>query len=208
MDHPVERIARQAEEILALAMPFYELGRESDVAHIRWMLDMAPRFADVAGVRMSILIPLVILHDIGYSAIPDKNPDPKDVEVKLRHMKEGAPIARRILNEVGYEDELALTIVELILLHDIWITGDDSPYKGSVELSILNDLDFIWAQTSSDRYARDAVAMGKRPDEMYLFWMTDEKLSRRPFCCQASERLFQELVRQRLEDMDANRGKA
>ena len=155
----------------------------------------ANRIADMEKLNKEILLPIVILHDVGYSVISQKNPDIKDKEIKIVHMKEGARISKEILYKVNYKKELINKITYYISIHDNWVLGDDSPYKESKEMATFNDLDFLWATTSLDIFRRMAESMKLTLTEFYDFWSKDEKLTRRPFCCRYTRKMFLESMK-------------
>jgi HD domain len=181
-------------EIWKLAKPYYQLGRSYDIPHIEWMMKEADRIADSEGLNKKLLLPIVILHDVGYSSIKQNNPNIKDKVTKIIHMEEGAKIADRILADVDYDKELTEKIVYYISVHDNWLLGDDEPYKECREMAVFNDLDFLWATTSFNVFKGIADSMNKSPKEFYDFWLKDEKINRRPFCCDETREMWKKSI--------------
>ncbi len=177
-------------KIWELANPFYEKGRSYDVPHIKWMMKEANKISDIEKLNKGILLPIVILHDVGYSAVNKKNPAIKDETTKIIHMREGAIIAKAILEKVNYKQSLIEKITYYISVHDNWILGDDSPYKECKEMAVFNDLDFLWTSTSLDIFKTQAESMGLTQKEFYQFRQKDEKLKRRPFYCDYTRQMF------------------
>lgn len=177
-------------KIWQLAKPFYERGRSYDIPHIEWMMEKAETIAAFEGLDKQIILPIVILHDVGYSVVKQENPAIKDKVTKIAHMRAGAQIAAEILNKVGYRQELIKKIAYCISVHDNWVLGDDSPYKESKEMAVFTDLDFLWTTTSFDIFKTQANSMGYAPKKFYELWQKDEKLSRRPFCCDYTRQMF------------------
>lgn len=173
-----------------LAGPYYEKGRFYDVAHIEWMMEEADKIADLEKLNKRLLLPIVILHDIGYSTTKQKNPNIKEKEVKITHMKEGAKIAKTILEEIDYDKELTEKIVYYISVHDNWILGDDSPFKECKEMAVFNDLEFTWVAVIPGVFKAMAESMKMTPKEFYEFLSKDEKLDRRPFCCDYTKKMY------------------
>jgi hypothetical protein len=134
---------------------------------------------------------------VGYSFIQNKNPNIKDKESKKVHMEEGTKIARKLLGQINYDKELIDKIVYFISVHDNWLFGDDQPYKESKLLALFNDLDFLYAQSSYESFKYAADSMGIPVENMYDFWLNDEKLQRRPFCCPETKALFENLMSER-----------
>lgn len=190
------------QEILNLARPYYEKGRVYDLDQIDWMLKQAERLANKLGLNEKILLPLIILHDIGYAFVDSRNPHIKDQGTKRLHLEEGAKAAKKILEEADYDPELSRQIVYLVSVHDNWAFGDDQPYKDSLLLAFFNDLDFLYAQSSWQAFRHHGESMGLSPDEMYDFWLKDEKLVRRPFCSPETSALFGELMMARKRETE------
>jgi hypothetical protein len=176
------------------ALPYYEKGRVYDIEQIKWMMAHAERIAPKLSVDERVLYPLIILHDLGYSVVSDKNPNIKDPSSKRLHMREGSLIARRILDSAGYEPKLTDRIVRHISVHDNWVFGDDEPFKQSLEMALFNDFDFLFSVSSFYILKKEGESMGLSPEAMYEWWLTDEKLTRRPFCCDETRNLFKELM--------------
>lgn len=150
-------------------------------------------------------MPIVILHDVGYAKLGERNPNIKSEEAKKLHMKEGAKIAEKILEKVDYDSELKERIVRYISVHDNWVLGDDSPYKECKEMAAFNDLDFLWVTTSFEVFKEMAESMDKTPEEFYEFWTNDEKLERRPFCCKYTQSMWNESIEKIRNKLDLNK---
>lgn len=189
-------------QILELAKPYYEKGRIYDLDQIDWMIKQAEMLAEKLKLDQDILIPLIILHDVGYTFVDENNPHIKSQEIKRIHLREGVKIAKEILEHVNYCPELSKQIVDLVSVHDNWVFGDDEPYKKSRLLSFFNDLDFLYAQSSYQSFKHHGDSMGILVESMYDFWLNDEKLIRRPFCCSETAAIFQELMAERKKELD------
>jgi len=59
-------------KVWELAKPFYEKGRSYDIPHIAWMMKEAETIAESEMLDKRILLPIVILHDVGYSVVNQK----------------------------------------------------------------------------------------------------------------------------------------
>lgn len=178
-------------KIWKLAKPYYQKGRSYNVAHVWWQMQHADKIADLEKLNKKLLLPIVILHDVGYIAVKEKNPNIKDRGSKRLHMQEGAKIARQILKKVGYDPALAEEIAYYISVHDNWCFGDDKPYQECREMAVFNDLDFLFVTSSFKYFLIFAESMKMTPQEFYTFWSCDEKLTRRPFCCPYTKKLWQ-----------------
>lgn len=190
-------------KILDLARPYYEKGRVYDLDQIDWMTKQADRLADKLGLDKAILLPLVILHDVGYAFVNERNPHIKSQEIKRIHLIEGVKIAREILTQINYDPELSEQIIYFVSVHDNWVFGDDEPYKKSRLLAFFNDLDFLHAQSSYENFEHAAASMNLPTESMYDFWLNDEKLTRRPFSCPETAALFQDLMAERKKEIEA-----
>ena len=102
-------------KIWELARPYYEKGRPMDIDHIDWMMGDAVVVCKKEGLDDSILLPLVILHDVEYG-VGEKVSSARGS--KIQHMAEGAKIARSLLEKVGYPDDKVKKIEDYILVHD------------------------------------------------------------------------------------------
>lgn len=88
--------------IWSLAKPLYEEGRPMDVEHIEWMMESALLVCEKEkkkNIDDSLLLPLVILHDVGYSEAPEGNPF--DLDIRRAHMRDGEKIAREIFSALS-----------------------------------------------------------------------------------------------------------
>lgn len=183
-------------EIWRLAKPYYEKGRPWDVKHVEWMMKQAEKLAVMEGLDKRLLLPIVILHDVGYSAIREKSVSFNNKSQKIAHMAAGAKIAREILEKVGYDKNLTEKIVYFISVHDNWLLGDDTPFKTCKEMAAFNDLDFLWVNSSFDVFRTSAKAMKMTLKQFHAFWSKDEKLVRRPFCCEYTKKMFEETMKE------------
>jgi hypothetical protein len=176
------------------AKPFYEKGRVYDIDQVSWMMKEGERIAEIENLDKKLLLPIIILHDVGYSVVGQKNPHIKDKNIKEMHMKEGAKIAEKILEDLNYDTELAEKIVYYISKHDNWVLGDDMPFKECKEMALFNDLEFLFVTSSKQAFKYSAESMGLSEKEFYDFWKTDEKLTRRPFCCEETRKMWKEMI--------------
>jgi len=191
-------------KIWKLARPYYEKGRIYDIPHIEWMIQQTERICKIESLDEKLLIPIGILHDVGYSEQKDNNPNIKSQDSKKAHMVAGEKIARKILEKVNYHHNLQ-KIVHYISVHDNWILGDNTPYKECKEMGVFNDLDFLWGQSSYEMLRYQGESIGKTPAEMYVFWMKDEKLINRPFSCESTRKMFKEFMDKRKEEISLHK---
>ncbi len=184
------------QQIWELAKPFYQEGRSYDIEQIEWMVLQAERLSRSLKIEEKILLPLVILHDVGYYQIKEKNPNIKDVKTKKGHMKKGSQIAKKILTQVNYDKELIDKIVYYISVHDNWLLDDHALFRNDKLLALFNDLDFLFVTASFKHFKVTGESIDLEPKEFYKFWKNDEKLTNRPFCCEETSELFKKSMKE------------
>lgn len=129
-------------EICRLAKPY--LQTRSNELHARVSYAFALKLLEKEGGDPEVVLPAVILHDVGWWTIPEDlhlqafGPGEKDMTINRRHELEGARIAREILRQVGYDPMLAEEIAEIILGHD----SRREPL--SLNDAIVKDSDKLW----------------------------------------------------------------
>lgn len=184
-------------QIWNLAKPYYEKGRPMDINHIEWMMKEAEIVCRKEGIDDSLLLPLVILHDMGYSEIPKG--DYFKIDVRKAHMKTGAEIARKILVNLNYPREKTEKIVYYISVHDNWALNDDSVFKDPI-LAAFNDLDFIWG-VEPKGFVIVAKLLEKSPKAMIEWIKASEKHERRPFSTSITKKLYEKYLKDREKEL-------
>lgn len=183
-------------KILEKVLPLYEMGREGDVEHIKWLSEVVIKYVDKSEVVYGILIPLVLLHDVGYSKVP-KGSNPFDLDIRKLHSEEGVKIAQEILEELDYQKDKIDEIKRLILKHDNWAFGDD--FAEEPVLRIFNNFDFIW-MASGKGFDIVRKFMKKEPKEFYEqireFQRKNEEEGRKWFNKKIEE-FYNQLMRER-----------
>ena len=114
------------------------------------------------GGNERIVIPAIILHDVGWKKVPEKlhlkafGPKATMPEITRVHEVEGVKIAKDILDKVNYDAEEMIQILEIIDGHDT--------RKQAISLNdqIVKDADKLW------RYSRKGFHIDiKRFGESY-----------------------------------------
>jgi hypothetical protein len=186
------------QEILNKAIPFYKKGREGDIEHVHWLFEIITKYISESDVDYELLIPVVILHDVGYSKVP-KGANPYDLDIRKLHSEEGAKIAEHILEELKYPKEKIKEIKRLILKHDNWAFGDS--FKDEPILRIFNNFDFMWI-ASEQGFEKIRKLTKKTPSEFYKkikqFQKDNEKCGREWFN-KKIEDLYLQLMNERKE---------
>jgi len=187
-------------KILEKALPLYEKGREGDVEHIKWLAEVITKHVDKSEVDYDILIPLVLLHDVGYSKVP-KGSNPFDLDIRKFHSEEGAKIAEEILEELNYPKDKINEIKRLILKHDNWAFGDD--FADEPVLRIFTNFDFMW-MASEKGFDIVRKFMKKEPKEFYEqikeFQRKNEEEGRKWFNNKIEE-FYNQLMKERKEGL-------
>lgn len=132
-------------KIWKLALPFQDF--RNDKGHAKITLNFALKLLNMEKGREEIVIPAIILHDIGWSQLSKKErflifakkPTKRAKEkVRIKHQKEGVILARNILKKVNYDKNLTNEILKIISQHD---TGKRFISK---EDGIVKDADKLW----------------------------------------------------------------
>jgi hypothetical protein len=110
------------QSMLRLAKPYLAAARDNDV-HTRIALEFAFRLLETENGHREIVIPALILHDVGYSMVPTglmhRAYGPRAEEDVTRiHEREGTKIAAAILHDIRYEAVKTAEILQIIDGHD------------------------------------------------------------------------------------------
>jgi HD domain len=109
-------------KLFRLAGPYLDT-RENDL-HTRIAYSFALKLLESEGGDEKIVIPAVLLHDVGWKAVPEElqlkafGPGNYNLEINRIHEVEGAKIAGELLQQAGYDPALVNQIAEIILGHD------------------------------------------------------------------------------------------
>ena len=99
------------------------------------------------GADPDIILPAIILHDIGWKMIPaDKvllafGPNKKYPELQRQHELEGVQIATEILDNLGFSEDKIVQIIDIIDGHDT------TKEQRSLNDAIMKDADKLWRYT-------------------------------------------------------------
>ncbi|MDP6178938.1 MAG: HD domain-containing protein [Desulfatiglandales bacterium] len=136
-------------EIWELAKPY--LDTRQNLIHTEISTALAYKLLEKEGGDEDIVIPAIILHDVGWIRVPENlqlkafGPKASSPEINRVHELEGAKIAKEILGKVGYDAGCIKVIIEII-------EGHDSRGKGhSLNDKIVKDADKLW------RYSKKAL---------------------------------------------------
>lgn len=104
------------------AKPF--LRTRNNLIHTQIVLRYALKLLKKEKRDEEVVIPAVLLHDVGWKAIPEKlqltafGPNPSNPELGKVHEVEGARIAKEILEAVDYPPQKVKKICQIIRGHD------------------------------------------------------------------------------------------
>lgn len=195
------------ERIYQLAKP-YLTTKDNDMlariahndAHIRVALNFALRLLEGGKGDRCVVVPAIILHDVGWNRVPDeileKAFGPKaDMSLLRIHEEEGVKIAKSILAKVGYDSRYADEILQII-------DGHDTRAKAiSINDEIVRDADKL------SRYSRSAFwliveGLGVTPEEISRAL---ELMVEQWFSMSASKEIAREELEQRRREAQALR---
>jgi HD superfamily phosphodiesterase len=138
----LEKIESPFQKVFELAVPF--LKTRLNLPHTYIVYQYAQLLLKEEGGSREIIIPACILHDVGWSAVPEDQqlkafgPNIQDFEARRKHEVEGVSIARQILSQAGYNGSLAKKILEIIDGHDT------TTHARSLEDAITKDSDKLF----------------------------------------------------------------
>jgi HD superfamily phosphodiesterase len=127
------------------SLPYQD--KRDDKGHALIVTNFAEEILKFEKGDENIVIPAAILHDIGWSQIPENermslfNVMPgseKDIELRIKHQIEGVKLAKIILEKVNYDSEMIKEVLAIISEHD---TRKDAL---SLNDSIVRDADKLW----------------------------------------------------------------
>jgi HD superfamily phosphodiesterase len=160
-------VDRDYQEICGLARPFLET--RDNVIHTRTARSFARKLLAAEGGDEAVVIPAVILHDVGWKSVPEDlqlkafGPGVNDREINRIHEVEGARVAAEILKKVGYDPALAQEIIEIVRGHD------SRKIPLSLNDKIVKDSDKLW-RFSAEALEVDPKRFGVDPG-VHVQWL-------------------------------------
>jgi hypothetical protein len=133
------------QKMLSRALPYYSETNSYVIPHIYWMMRESLSIINKIKVDESIYLPLLILHDIGYSKTCR---NPFFADSRIEHMKAGQRLSLKVLQSLGYPELKSQKVSQLVGEHDRFAFGEDSIYQREKELGIFDDLHY--SSTLSD----------------------------------------------------------
>ena len=154
-------------KIWELALPYQD--KRDDAGHAETSLKYALKLVEMEKGDEDVVIPAIILHDVGWSQLPEKRRmkvfDPganeeERREVVYEHQIESIKLALKILREVDYPPKLIDEILDIISQHDTR-RGFVSKNEG-----IVRDADKLW-RTSEKGFTVAEERAKKRESERF-----------------------------------------
>jgi HD superfamily phosphodiesterase len=191
-------------QIWELALPYQD--QRDDSGHAITSLKYARQLAEQEGGEADIIIPAIILHDVGWSQLVkerrmlifDKDSS-KEVkrEVQLEHEKESARLAGEILHKLNYPEEKIKEIQEIVSQHDTR-EGFISRNEG-----LVRDSDKLWRTSPEGVGAAEArrKAANKPRDDSHWKKMEEEINKPGYFYSERARQIATADHRQRLQEM-------
>jgi HD superfamily phosphodiesterase len=192
------------QELFALAEPY--LAVRKDLPHARISHQYCLRLLQDEGGNPLIVEPAVILHDVGWSKLA-----PEEIKMAFGvrisgeeaerlnriHEIEGAAVAGRLLQRLGYDPNLIEQITVMIRRHD---SGNQ---PRSLEEKLLKDSDKLW-RFSNFGFWNEIERQGLESLELYRFLE-----ARRPdwFYSPTALSLAEEELKARAEEIAEKSGK-
>ncbi len=155
------------QKIWDLALPYQD--QRDDPGHAEVALHYAQLLVRYEKGDRDIILPAIVLHDVGYSQIPKErrmkifDRKAKRMErlgVQYEHQIEGILLARKILQEVDYPPEKIGEILQIISQHDTR-KGFISKNEG-----LTRDADKLWRYSKRCIEAGENRAKAKRQEQL------------------------------------------
>jgi len=155
----LQKIEAPFQTIFERAIPF--LKTRLNLPHTYIVYQYAQILLRQEGGSREITLPACILHDVGWSTIPEDKqltafgPNGNDMVLRRKHEVEGAAIANRILRMLRYDETLIPEILKIIDGHDTTRharSPEDAIAKDSDKLFRVSPLGF---RIDAERFQED-----------------------------------------------------
>ncbi|MFH1575489.1 MAG: hypothetical protein ABIB55_00920, partial [Candidatus Nealsonbacteria bacterium] len=154
---------------LRLLEDVFETYYQKEESTSRWYDPYHVLFSTLFAVHLTktnesvspLIVPAIILHDIGYIAIPNESKEGwNSTQSRILHMQKGAAIAAKVLAQIGFYNSFEIgIIVEMVATHDngyLGIKTQDFDYLA------LRDADRVWVMHLISFY-KDWISKGSIP---------------------------------------------
>jgi len=190
-------------QIWQLSKPYYQKGRPMDIKHIEWFMQKVDEVCEQESLDKTLLMPLAILHDIGYATLADiAETNYYDKDIRKAHMEAGAKLAGKILESVNYPKNKSKQIIKYISVHDDWAFGKIDVYLNDRILGTFKDLDYLWIYTQEGCRAIQKV-LKKNNAEMlkHLEQEVSPIYGKKPFSTPFTKKLREKYLTDRKQEM-------
>ena len=155
------------------ALFFLERGRPGDTEHTRATVDNGKALLAKEGGNPRVVIPALILHDVGWSQVDFSDFITAPGEAKTDagsthlHMRYGAEIASDILNDLKWNSALIQRITAIIAVHDI---PEEVRALDDLDATLVFEADWLdkYSPERQERYVR-AVKGQRGVEELRRF---------------------------------------
>lgn len=159
------------EEIWDLAQPYLRAGVMKDfVLHTEGVVKAMELILQEEDGDEDILIPAAILHDVGWSKVPEDLQKSKDDEDKKRalelHLEYAPPIIKEILAKFDYGPDKIQRIIEIVKAHKFQDPDE-------LEKQLLIDADAV-ADAFKEQFESDVESYDTTPEKLYEFRKENE----------------------------------
>lgn len=174
----LRKIETPFQKIFERAIPF--LKTRLNLPHTYIVYQYAQLLLQEEGGSREITLPACILHDVGWSTIPEDKqltafgPNGNDMVLRRKHEVEGAVIANQILKTLTYDEALIPEILKIIDGHDTTRharSSEDAITKDSDKLFRLSPLGF---RIDAERFQEDLKDRVKYLRERIDAWFLTE----------------------------------
>ena len=156
-------------KIWELALPYQD--KRDDIGHAEVTLSYAKKLITSDNGDEDIIIPSIILHDIGWSQLSEKDrfiifdhdaTKDQKLAVRIMHQDESVRLGRKILMDVKYPSEKMPEILEIVSQHDTR-NGFISKNEG-----LTRDADKLW-RFSKIGFEKDRIRNSYSFQKLYEF---------------------------------------
>jgi hypothetical protein len=160
-------------KIRQLALPYQD--KRDDAGHHAITLGYARRLLAIEGGNADVIIPAIILHDIGWSCLPPAEVallfDPsvtreQELALRNRHQNESVRLAAGMLHQISYPASQTRRILDILIQHDTragFLSKDDG---------LVRDADKLWRFSETGFNADDRkFGVGRT---VHLAWLENE----------------------------------
>lgn len=157
---------KKFERVWRLALPYLKKGKRKDfVIHTKGVIKAMELLLRREGGDKNILIPVAIVHDVGWSRVPlNLQRSNKKIERKRAlklHLKYAPPIIEKILTKCGYDKNQIKKIIDIVLSHMF-----KNPRR--LDKRLLIDADTL-SETFKEEFYINVKAYKTTPEEHYNF---------------------------------------